>query len=76
MEEHMGVATQAIDSAKRDADNARKSEEQLRRELVEVKQRELQPHMAAESKAYGKLWYPVGSDVGLATVSAVTATMP
>eukprot|EP00969_Alexandrium_andersonii_P181529 8022202-Alexandrium_andersonii.AAC.1 len=67
MEEQMGIVTQAIGSVKRDADNARKNDEQLRRGLVEVKQREMQTRVAAESKAHDKLWHPVGGDVGLAT---------
>eukprot|EP00969_Alexandrium_andersonii_P348727 15419679-Alexandrium_andersonii.AAC.1 len=37
IEEQMGVMTQAIDSVKLDADNARKNEEQLKRELVKTK---------------------------------------
>eukprot|EP00969_Alexandrium_andersonii_P062579 2756317-Alexandrium_andersonii.AAC.1 len=55
MEEQMGIMAQAIDSVKRDTDNARKNEEQLKRELIEVKQREMQSRMAAESKAHDKM---------------------
>eukprot|EP00969_Alexandrium_andersonii_P214436 9469211-Alexandrium_andersonii.AAC.1 len=54
MEEKVGVATQAIDSVKLDADNARRNEEQLKRELVEMKRREIQTRMAAESTAHEK----------------------
>eukprot|EP00969_Alexandrium_andersonii_P086518 3814378-Alexandrium_andersonii.AAC.1 len=60
MEEQMGVMTQAIDSVELDADNARKNEDELKRELVELKRREIQSQMAAESKAHEKMWYPVG----------------
>eukprot|EP00969_Alexandrium_andersonii_P092360 4077667-Alexandrium_andersonii.AAC.1 len=42
MEEQIGIMTQAIDSVKLDADNARKTEELLKRELVEMKRREMQ----------------------------------
>eukprot|EP00969_Alexandrium_andersonii_P209076 9233561-Alexandrium_andersonii.AAC.1 len=58
MEEQMGVMTQAIDSVKLDADKARKNEEQPKRELVELKRREIQSQMAAEPKAHEKMWYP------------------
>eukprot|EP00969_Alexandrium_andersonii_P098182 4333963-Alexandrium_andersonii.AAC.1 len=74
----MGIMTQAIDSAKLDADKARKNEEQLKREreLVELKRREMQSQMAAESKAHEKIGYPVGGDLGVATVTATTTTIP
>eukprot|EP00969_Alexandrium_andersonii_P022251 974056-Alexandrium_andersonii.AAC.1 len=58
MQEQLGIMTQAIDSAKREAGNARQNEEQLKRELVEVKRREVEIRMAAESKACEKMWYP------------------
>eukprot|EP00969_Alexandrium_andersonii_P303142 13399827-Alexandrium_andersonii.AAC.1 len=54
MEQLMGSVTQALESFKVDADNARKNEEQLRNELVEIKRREMQNRMAAESKAHEK----------------------
>eukprot|EP00969_Alexandrium_andersonii_P006176 268087-Alexandrium_andersonii.AAC.1 len=76
MEEQMGAVAQAIDSVKLDADNARKNEEQLKRELVELKCREIQLQMAAESKAHEKMWYPVGGDIGVAAVTAATTTIP
>eukprot|EP00969_Alexandrium_andersonii_P330130 14589542-Alexandrium_andersonii.AAC.1 len=76
MEEQMGAMTQAIDNAKREADNARQNEEQLKRELVEVKRREMESRMPAKSKAHKKMLSPVTSDVGLATVSATTTTLP
>eukprot|EP00969_Alexandrium_andersonii_P014879 649958-Alexandrium_andersonii.AAC.1 len=63
----MGLMTQAIDKVKLDADNARTNEEQLKRELVEIKRREMQSQLTAESKAHGKIWYPVTSDLGVAT---------
>eukprot|EP00969_Alexandrium_andersonii_P022229 972958-Alexandrium_andersonii.AAC.1 len=40
MREQLGIMTQAIDNVKREADNTRLNEEQLKRELVEVKRRE------------------------------------
>eukprot|EP00969_Alexandrium_andersonii_P361940 15458661-Alexandrium_andersonii.AAC.1 len=67
MEEQMGIMAQAFGSARRGAKNARQNEEQLKRELVEVKRREIEPRMAAESKAHEKMWYPVTSDTELAT---------
>eukprot|EP00969_Alexandrium_andersonii_P225066 9940491-Alexandrium_andersonii.AAC.1 len=67
MEQQMGSMTQALESFKVDADNARKNEEQLRHELVEIKCREMQNQMAAESKAHEKVCHPVTSDVGIAT---------
>eukprot|EP00969_Alexandrium_andersonii_P185304 8186873-Alexandrium_andersonii.AAC.1 len=41
MEEQMGAMTKAIESVKLDADSARKNAEQLKRELVEMKRREI-----------------------------------
>eukprot|EP00969_Alexandrium_andersonii_P213212 9415310-Alexandrium_andersonii.AAC.1 len=67
MEEQTGIVTQAIDSVKREADNARKNSEQFKRELVEVKRRDIQSCVAAESQAHEKMRYPAGGDVGLAT---------
>eukprot|EP00969_Alexandrium_andersonii_P126101 5574728-Alexandrium_andersonii.AAC.1 len=32
--------------------------------------------MAAETKAHEKVWHPVGSDIGLATVTTATTTVP
>eukprot|EP00969_Alexandrium_andersonii_P114866 5079745-Alexandrium_andersonii.AAC.1 len=68
--------TQALESFRIDADNARKNEEQLKNELVEIKRREMQNQMAAESKALEKAWHPVTTDVGIATVTAPATTMP
>eukprot|EP00969_Alexandrium_andersonii_P136953 6058618-Alexandrium_andersonii.AAC.1 len=76
MEEQMGSMMQTIDSVKREADNARKNEEQLKRELVDVKRREIQAQLTAESKAHEKMWFPVGGDLGVATVTAATTTVP
>eukprot|EP00969_Alexandrium_andersonii_P057667 2541250-Alexandrium_andersonii.AAC.1 len=76
MEEQMGITTQASDSVRREADNARQNEEQIKRELVEVKRREIETRVAAESKAHEKMWYPVTSDATLATVPVATATLP
>eukprot|EP00969_Alexandrium_andersonii_P099701 4398161-Alexandrium_andersonii.AAC.1 len=42
MEEQMGIMAQAIHSVKREANNTRQNEEQLKRELVEVKRREIE----------------------------------
>eukprot|EP00969_Alexandrium_andersonii_P270557 11958962-Alexandrium_andersonii.AAC.1 len=70
----MGSMMRTFDSVKRDAGNARNNEEQLKRELVEMKRREIQSQLTAESKAHEKMWYPVGGDLGVATVTAATTT--
>eukprot|EP00969_Alexandrium_andersonii_P142958 6320401-Alexandrium_andersonii.AAC.1 len=41
-----------------------------------MKRREMQSQLAAESKAHEKMWFPAGSDLGVATVTAATATVP
>eukprot|EP00969_Alexandrium_andersonii_P209832 9269223-Alexandrium_andersonii.AAC.1 len=58
MEQQMGSMTQALESFRIDAENARKNEEPLKNELVEIKHREMQNQMAAESKALEKAWHP------------------
>eukprot|EP00969_Alexandrium_andersonii_P319140 14097969-Alexandrium_andersonii.AAC.1 len=32
--------------------------------------------MASETKALEKVWHPVGSDIGIATVTTATTTVP
>eukprot|EP00969_Alexandrium_andersonii_P305933 13523319-Alexandrium_andersonii.AAC.1 len=41
-----------------------------------MKRRGIQSQLTAESKARGKMWYPAGGDLGVATVTAATTTVP
>eukprot|EP00969_Alexandrium_andersonii_P180806 7990149-Alexandrium_andersonii.AAC.1 len=67
MEDQMSRMTQALESVRIDADNARKNAAQLKQELVEVKRREWSARLEAESKAREKQWFPVTRDEGAAT---------
>eukprot|EP00969_Alexandrium_andersonii_P349671 15431578-Alexandrium_andersonii.AAC.1 len=67
MQEQLGIMIKVIDSVEREADNARQNEERTKGELIEMKRREAETRMAAESKARGKMWYPVLNDAAVAT---------